>query len=79
MDLLQSLQTEYIITMEDNVLYGGFGSLVNCELIKQGKTAKVKNFAYRDEFIPQGSVSQLQSEYGVSCLKIEEYIKNILL
>jgi len=79
LDLLQSLQTEYIITMEDNVLYGGFGSLVNCELIKQGKTAKVKNFAYRDEFIPQGSVSQLQSEYGVSCLEIEEYIKNILL
>lgn len=79
LELLQSLQTEYIITMEDNVLYGGFGALVNCELIKQGKTAKVKNFAYRDEFIPQGSVSQLQSEYGVSCLEIEEYIKNILL
>jgi 1-deoxy-D-xylulose-5-phosphate synthase len=79
LELLQSLQTEHIITMEDNVLYGGFGLLVNCELIKQGKTAKVKNFAYRDEFIPQGSVSQLQSEYGVSCLEIEEYIKNILL
>jgi len=41
-----------------------------------GKTCKVKNFAYRDEFIPQGKVSDLQREYGVSCQEIEEYIQD---
>jgi deoxyxylulose-5-phosphate synthase len=64
--------------MEDNVFIGGFGSAVNGEMIKQGKNCTIKNFAYRDEFIPQGSVAQLQSEYGVSCAELEEYLTEVL-
>ena len=78
-ELLANIQSEYIITIEDNVLLGGFGSLVNNEIIRTNKNCKLKNFAYRDEFIPQGSVGQLQRDYGVSCEDIENFIKGVLL
>lgn len=79
MELLGDLQSEYIVTLEDNAFLGGFGSLVNGALIESGKACKIKNFAYRDEFIPQGNVSQLQSEYGVDVEEITKYIKDVLV
>ena len=78
-ELLESLQSEYVITLEDNVLLGGFGSMVNNALIESGKPCKIKNFAYRDEFIPQGSIGQLQQEYGVNSKEIQAYIESVLL
>ena len=77
-ELLQNLQSEYLITMEDNVFCGGFGSLVNSEIIRLQKPCKMKNYAYRDEFIPQGSVSSLQAEYGVNCLDLQAFLTEIL-
>ena len=76
--LLNTLSSEYVITMEDNVAFGGFGALVSQYLLQNDKACKIKTFAYRDEFIPQGSVSELQAEYGVSCKEIESYLKSIL-
>jgi 1-deoxy-D-xylulose-5-phosphate synthase len=73
-ELLQALASDYVITMEDNVALGGFGSMVNTKWLELGKTAKIKNFAYRDEFIHQGGVSELQAEFGVNCKDIENYI-----
>jgi len=52
--------------------------MIDGEIVKENKACKVKNFAYRDEFIPQGKVSDLQREYGVSCQEIEEYIQEAL-
>lgn len=76
--LLNALSSEYVITLEDNVAFGGFGALVSQYLLQNDKACKIKTFAYRDEFIPQGSVSELQAEYGVSCKEIESYLKSIL-
>ena len=77
--LLSDLQSEYIVTVEDNVFLGGFGAMVNSEIMRMQKPCKVKNFAYRDEFIPQGSVGELQREYGVNCEDIENYIASVLV
>lgn len=77
-DLLKGLQSEYVITMEDNVQLGGFGSMVCSKMNEFHSSAKIKTFAYRDEFIPQGNVADLQGEYGVNCKAIEEYIKSVL-
>ena len=77
-ELITNLQSEYVITMEDNVFLGGFGSAVNGEIIRLGKACKIKNFAYRDEFIPQGGIAQLQGEYGVNCKDIENYLTEVL-
>ena len=77
--LLKNIQSEYIVTMEDNVLLGGMGSMINNAVISMQKACKIKNFAYRDEFIPQGSISALQAEYGVNCKEIQAYIESVLL
>ncbi len=78
-ELLKELECDHLLTMEDNVLVGGFGSAVNNEMLRMNKPCKIKNFAYRDEFIPQGSVSKLQAEYGVSCEEIEGYLTEVLV
>lgn len=77
-EFLRDLQSEFIVTIEDNVFLGGLGAMIDCEIVKLGKACKVKNFAYRDEFIPQGGVGELQREYGVNCGEIEAYISEVL-
>lgn len=77
-ELLQNLKSEYVITMEDNVLLGGLGSLMNSQMISMNKPCIIKNFAYKDEFIVQGSVAMLQKEYGVNAEEIESYIRQVL-
>ncbi len=77
-ELLQGLTCSHLVTLEDNVFLGGFGSAVNGASVSLGKSYKIKNFAYRDEFIPQGSVSSLQAEYGVNCAEIEAYLTEVL-
>ncbi len=75
---LKNLQSEYIVTIEDNVFLGGLGAMIDGEIVRLGMACKVKNFAYRDEFIHQGSVAALQSEYGVDCKEIEKYITELV-
>ena len=77
--LLTNLQSGHVITIEDNVALGGFGSILESRLNALQKGCKVKSFAYKDTFIPQGKVAKLQSEYGVNCEEIERYIADILL
>ncbi len=77
-EFLRELDSEYIVTVEDNVFLGGLGAMIDGEAVRLGKSYSIKNFAYRDEFIPQGSVCALQREYGVNCEEIEAYISGIL-
>lgn len=72
--MLDGLKERFILTMEDNVLTGGFGSLIATYYGGNGKI--IKNFAYADGFIPQGGVSELMEERGVSAKKIVNYIKS---
>lgn len=74
MELLQNLTSEYVVTIEDNVFLGGLGAMLDGALIRLEKSIKIKNFAYKDEFIPQGKISDLQKEYGVSCEEIKRCI-----
>ncbi len=76
-ELLKNIRTQYLVTIEDNVLLGGFGSNVAQALRNLKKECTLKNFAYRDEFIPQGKVKDLQSEYGVNEREIEEYLTEV--
>ena len=78
-EFIKNTDATHIITLEDNVANGGFGQAVTVAFMQANKDCKVKNYAYRDEFIPQGGVAALQSEYGVNCKEIEEYVKSILL
>ena len=78
-ELLNSLQSEYVVTIEDNVALGGFGAMVQGEVNRLQKPYKLKNFAYRDTFIPQGKVVDLQREYGLDCKEIENYLAEVLV
>ncbi len=71
--LLNSLPQSVVITMEDNVLAGGFGDQVNRFYLNSGK--KLFHFGYRDAFIPHGTVGELQAEFGLN----EEEIYSCIL
>lgn len=77
-ELLERLQGHHIITLEDNVLRGGFGSLVAQWISQRGMPCTIKNFAYDDLFIPQGTVEELQRDYGLNQEEIQKYIRSVL-
>lgn len=67
-DLIISLvsQTRLLITCEENVLQGGFGSAV-LELLEQEGISgiRVVRLGYPDQFIEQGEQSELYARYGL--------------
>mgnify|MGYP002796763352 FL=1 len=70
--MLASLEEHTVITVEDNMFAGGFGSLISSYFSESDK--KVKNFAYEDRFIEQGGVDELMDDYGLKVSDIAEYI-----
>lgn len=72
--LLDNLEEKNIVTVEDNMLIGGLGSLINNYFSDSDK--KIKNFAYDDKFIAHGSVDVLMEEHGISGPAIIDYIRN---
>lgn len=73
--VLNSLSEESIITIEDNALIGGFGSLI-AEYYSESKK-RIKVFAYRDKFIEHGGVNELMDENGMNVADILSYIERI--
>lgn len=74
--ILQSVEkSKNVVTIEDGLIEGGFGTSV-VEAINDSKleNIKVKRFGYSNCFVKQGSVEQLEKEYG---LDIESIVKNI--
>ncbi|MCT4508160.1 MAG: 1-deoxy-D-xylulose-5-phosphate synthase [Tepidibacter sp.] len=65
---------DYIVTVEDNVLIGGFGSSVSCYLSKLGYKGKFINIGFEDKFIEHGKVDILYDKYGLSPQKIAQKI-----
>lgn len=72
-EMLDGLTESVIITVEDNQLIGGFGSAI-CQYYSEKVGVKVKNFAYRDGFIPHGEANALMAEFGVDQADIYDYI-----
>ena len=64
-----------IVTVEDNVINGGFGSLVLSYISNKNKKTEVLNLGYKDEFVEQGSPEILYSLFG---LDPEGIAKNIM-
>ncbi|MGO1370724.1 MAG: 1-deoxy-D-xylulose-5-phosphate synthase [Senegalia sp. (in: firmicutes)] len=59
--LLNKLIKEYstIVTIEDNVINGGLGTVVNQELIKNHYAGEIINIGLPDEFIEHGDTNEL--------------------
>ncbi len=67
-----------LVTLEDNVLRGGFGEACTACLAAHRMTVPVLSLGWPVRFIPQGSIDQLMEGYGLSPVKIAERIREEL-
>jgi 1-deoxy-D-xylulose-5-phosphate synthase len=71
--------TGCIITIEDHVMDGGFGSALLQTLNSKGITGvEVKRIALPNKPIEHGRVEELYEKYGLSKRKIEEVLLRTL-
>ena len=66
-NMLRAAAEKYglLVTLEDNVVSGGFGSAVNERLHAWGLKSDVLNLGVPDHFIEQGTVSQQMADCGL--------------
>ena len=68
-----------IITLEDNVLMGGFGSSILEALEEKSISIDVKRFGWPDQFIEHGnSVNELRSKFGLDRESLTQSIEEFL-
>ncbi len=67
---------DYIITVEDNYVSGGYGSKVLDFLNSRGLNKNIGILGLPDEFIPHGSRAELLKRLGLGADEIADYIKN---
>lgn len=70
------MKCKSIVTVEDNVTEGGFGSVVKIEASDCGN-CKVTNIGFEDKFIEQGTREELFMRYGLDCESIYRKVKEI--
>lgn len=75
-ELLLSLSAEHklLVTLEENVITGGFGQQVTQLLTDTGQPIKVLQIAIPDQFVEQGSVTKLREETGLDAASIVKRI-----
>ncbi len=78
-DLLHEVFATYkkIITVEDGVINGGFGSAILEFMNENHYSARIKILGIPDRFIEHGTQAQLYEEVGLSASKIAEAIKEM--
>ena len=71
---------DLIITVEDNVLKGGFGSSVLETLAEHNVSTKVLRIGWPDHFIEHGSsIEKLRLKYGLTPTNIVEQVRALIL
>ena len=70
--------TRHVITIEDHILAGGFGSSI-LELLSSEPGIVTHRIGYPDEFIPQGPIPRLWAEYGLTPEDIAESVRQTVL
>ena len=66
-----------IVTIEDNIVNGGFGSYVLMELNKLGFKGRFRSLGFKDEFVPHGDVTNLYKDAGLDPKGIKDCIVEI--
>jgi 1-deoxy-D-xylulose-5-phosphate synthase len=67
-----------LVTFEDHVLAGGFGSAVLESLAEQGIDAPVVRVGWPDQFIEHGKVESLRAKYGLTAEAALERVRPYL-
>jgi 1-deoxy-D-xylulose-5-phosphate synthase len=71
-------QFKQIITLEDGVKHGGFGSAVAEYATEKNYKCRIKIIGIPDRFIEHGSLDQLEKEAGIDAESIKKAVKNML-
>ena len=50
-----------IVTLEEGILNGGYGSMVMQYLMQKGYKGNIRNIGIEDQFVEHGSISELRS------------------
>jgi 1-deoxy-D-xylulose-5-phosphate synthase len=74
----ESRRCGLIVTVEENVLQGGFGSAVLELLAEEGLSPRVLSIGLPDAFIEQGSQEELRARYGLDADGLAGSIRNFL-
>lgn len=74
-EMLDSIENNKIITLEENSIIGGFGSLVSAYFNQKNNAKNVKTFGVPDRFIKNASVDEQLEDCGLSLQKILDVIK----
>ena len=77
--LLHELCKKYktVVTLEDNIISGGFGSRINNFIIDNNYNVKVENIAISEKFIDHGNIESLYEGVGLSSNCIASRIKKL--
>lgn len=67
-----------LLTVEENVLMGGFGSAVLEAAADKGEVFTIRRLGLPDSFIEQGSQAELRSDLGIDADGIRSYVVEIL-
>lgn len=82
-EMLDRIADEYeaVITLEDHVLKGGVGTMIDEYYCKKGLRIKVKNLGISDKFVEQGATSKLYEDCGLNTdfivKTVEEVVHNL--
>ena len=71
-------QHDLIVTVEEGVLRGGFGSAIIEHATEKGFLKPVKRLGIGDEFIPHGSVGELEQLTGLDQNSIKKELEHVL-
>lgn len=71
-------QFKQVITVEDGVISGGFGSAILEFMCDNGYTSRVKRLGVPDRFIDQGTQQELYKECGYDVEGIVETVKTLV-
>jgi 1-deoxy-D-xylulose-5-phosphate synthase len=69
---------DLIVTLEENVITGGFGEQIETLLVDHGYTGRVMKVAVPDQFVEHGNVEVLKQMLGMDADSITEAIKKQL-
>ncbi|MCH5222577.1 MAG: 1-deoxy-D-xylulose-5-phosphate synthase [Muribaculaceae bacterium] len=80
-EILKKVGEKYsaIITVEDGILSGGFGSAVNSYYTQKNNPVKIVNLGIPDNWIAQGSINELQHQCGYDKEGIIKSVKGLRL
>ena len=76
-DLLDEVAANHrvVVTLEENVLAGGFGEKVAAYYAERGWRVRLKNIALPDQYIEHGDAEVLRDKYGLSAECIAEDVR----